>query len=52
MKKRATKGYVDRSETLDEFLRKDGLLAETEHAALKEINADQIKSNKADEPKG
>lgn len=36
------KGYVDRSETFDEFLAKDGLLAETEDAALKEIIADQI----------
>jgi DNA-binding phage protein len=37
------KGYVDRSETFDEFLAKDGLLAETEDAAIKEIIADQIK---------
>ncbi len=37
------KGYVDRTETFDEFLEKDGLLAETEDAALKEIIADQIK---------
>jgi antitoxin HicB len=37
------KGYIDRSETFDEFLAKDGLLAETEDAALKEIIADQIK---------
>ncbi len=42
-KKKATRGYVDRSETFDEFLAKDGLLAETEDAALKEIIADQIK---------
>jgi len=42
MKKKA-KGYIDRSETFDEFLAKDGLLAETEDAALKEIIADQIK---------
>jgi antitoxin HicB len=41
MKKK--KGYVDRTETFDEFLAKDGLLAETEDAALKEIIADQIK---------
>jgi hypothetical protein len=41
MKKR--KGKVDRSESFDEFLAKDGLLAETEDAALKEIIADQIK---------
>jgi antitoxin HicB len=43
MKKKQTKGYVDRSETFDEFLAKEGLLAETEDAALKEIIADQIK---------
>jgi antitoxin HicB len=42
-KKKAKRGYVDRSETFDEFLAKDGLLAETEDAALKEIIADQIK---------
>jgi hypothetical protein len=36
------KGYVDRTETFDEFLAKDDLLAETEDAALKEIIADQI----------
>jgi hypothetical protein len=37
------KGRIDRSETFDEFLAKQGLLAETEDAALKEIIADQIK---------
>lgn len=47
MKKRKTKttrkkGRIDRSESFDEFLEKDGLLAETEDAALKEIIADQI----------
>src|SRR4249919_295483 len=42
-KKRVKKRYVDRGETFDEFLAKDGLLAETEDAALKEIIADQIK---------
>jgi antitoxin HicB len=47
MKKK--KGYVDRSETFDEFLAKDGLLAETEDAALKEIIADQIKVAMAEE---
>lgn len=41
MKKR--KGYIDRSETFDEFLDKEGLLAETEDTAVKEIIADQIK---------
>jgi antitoxin HicB len=38
-----TKGSIDRSETFDEFLAKQGLLAETEDAAIKEIIADQIK---------
>lgn len=36
-------GSIDRSETFDEFLAKQGLLAETEDAAIKEIIADQIK---------
>lgn len=35
------KGYIDRSETFDEFLARDGLLAELEQAALKEIAADR-----------
>jgi antitoxin HicB len=38
-----TKGSIDHGETFDEFLEKDGLLAETEDAAIKEIIADQIK---------
>lgn len=37
------KGSIDRSESFDEFLAKDGLLAEAEDAAIKEIIADQIK---------
>jgi antitoxin HicB len=37
------KGTIDRSESFDEFLAKDGLLAETKDAAIKEIIADQIK---------
>jgi hypothetical protein len=37
------KGSIDRSETFDEFLAAEGLLAETEDAAIKEIIADQIK---------
>jgi antitoxin HicB len=41
--KKEAKGSVDRSESFDEFLEKDGLLAETEDAAIKEIIADQIK---------
>ena len=40
MKKKT--GYVDRGETFDEFLAKDGLFAETEESTLKEIIADQI----------
>ncbi len=43
MKKKRKSGYVDRSETFDEFLAKDGILAETEDSAIKEIIADQIK---------
>jgi antitoxin HicB len=38
------KGFIDRSETFDDFLEKDGLLAETEDAAVKQIIADQIKA--------
>jgi antitoxin HicB len=34
---------VDRSESFDEFLEKDGLLAETEDAAIKEVITEQIK---------
>ena len=41
--KRKRKGRVDRSESFDEFLEKDGLLGETEDMALKEIIADQIR---------
>ncbi len=41
--KKNQKGFVDRSESFDAFLAVDGLLAETEDAALKEIIADQIK---------
>lgn len=41
--RRKKKGTIDRSESFDAFLAKDGLLAETEDAAIKEIIADQIK---------
>ena len=41
--KKKPKGHIDRSESFDEFLAKDGLLAETESTALKEVIADQIK---------
>ena len=37
------KGRIDRSETFDEFLGRDGLLAEAEDTAIREIIADQIR---------
>ncbi len=37
------KGSIDRSETFDEFLASEGLLADSEDLAVKEIIADQIK---------
>jgi hypothetical protein len=40
---RKARGRIDRGETFDEFLDRDGLLAETEDAAIKEIIADQIR---------
>lgn len=40
--KKKSRGSLDRSETFDEFLAKDGILAEAEDAAIKEIIADQI----------
>lgn len=40
---RKRKGRIDRRETFDDFLARDGLLAETEDAALKQIIADQIR---------
>jgi hypothetical protein len=43
MKRKKKKDRIDRSETFDEFLAKDGILAEAEDAAIKEIIADQIK---------
>lgn len=43
VRSRGNYGIFDRSESFDEFLAKDGLLAETEDAAIKEIIADQIK---------
>ena len=45
MKKTANRkkgGSIDRSESIDQLLAKEGLLAETEDAAIKEIIADQI----------
>jgi len=41
--RKAGRGFIDRSETFDDFLAKEGLLAEAEDAAVKEIIADQIK---------
>ena len=41
-KSKRKKGYIDRSESFDDFLAKDDLLAETEDAAIKEIVADQL----------
>ncbi len=41
--KQKKKAAIDRRESCDDFLAKDGLLAETEDAAIKEIIADQIK---------
>lgn len=38
------KGGIDRSETFDAFLAGEGLLAETEDLAIKEIIADQIQA--------
>jgi antitoxin HicB len=43
MRKRCKQDHIARSETFDEFLAKDGILAGTEDAAIKEIIADQIK---------
>ncbi|HTS40253.1 MAG TPA: Fis family transcriptional regulator [Xanthobacteraceae bacterium] len=43
MRRKRKKGHIDRSETFDEFLGKDGILAETEDEAVKQIIADQIK---------
>jgi len=43
--KKATKkkGHIDRGESFDDFLANDGLLAETEDAAIKDVIADQIR---------
>jgi antitoxin HicB len=42
--KKLRKGSIDHSETFDGFLADEGMLAETEDAAIKEIIADQIKA--------
>jgi len=44
-----TKGYVDRSESFDDFLEADGLLEETEAIALKQVIADQLRAAMAEE---
>jgi antitoxin HicB len=43
MEQGSEKGYIATDETLDEFLAEQGLLADCEELALKEIIADQIK---------
>jgi hypothetical protein len=40
----AKKGKIDRRETFDEFLASQGLLDETEDAALKQVIAAQVKA--------
>lgn len=42
--KKKKKASIDSSESFDEFLARDGLLAETEDVAIKQIIADQIKA--------
>jgi DNA-binding phage protein len=42
-KRKKKKGSIDRSESFDDFLAAEGLLAQAEDAAVKEIIADQIK---------
>ena len=43
MEQEDKKGHIARDETFDEFLAREGMLAETEELALKEIIADQIR---------
>jgi predicted XRE-type DNA-binding protein len=38
------KGYIDRTETFDDFLEADGLLEEAETIALKQVIADQLRA--------
>lgn len=38
------KGYIDRTESFDDFLEADGLLEETEAVALKQVIADQVRA--------
>jgi hypothetical protein len=43
MERNRSKGGVAQDETFDDFLDREGMLAETEELALKEIIADQIR---------
>jgi len=43
MEKSRRKGRIAQDETFDEFLAREGMLAETEELALKEIIADRIR---------
>jgi DNA-binding phage protein len=43
-KAKKKKSAIDRSESFDEFLASEGLLAEAEDTAIKEIIADQIQA--------
>jgi hypothetical protein len=44
MEKRRDRGRVALDETFDEFLQREGVLAEAEELALKEIVVDQIRA--------
>jgi hypothetical protein len=44
MRRRPAKGRIARDETFDEFLHDQGLLAEAEETAIKELIAEQIQS--------
>ncbi len=44
MMDKCRKGSVARDETFDDFLSQEGLLAETEELAIKELIAEQIRS--------
>jgi antitoxin HicB len=44
MMEKNKKGSIARDETFDQFLNKEGLLAQAEETAIKELIAEQIKS--------
>lgn len=44
MMEKSRKGNVARDETFDDFLSQEGLLAEAEELAIKELIAEQVKS--------